>query len=704
MAARTYDNFDILIEAIDEGAFRARVTNCTAGDTPAMSFALPFSPLQLENLLLKLNPARAGTRRMLDPHAQASVDLGAGLFESVFREDILLAWIRSSDTAREHQHGLRLRLRLADAPSLAGLPWEFLYDRKSRRFFAQSDRTPVVRYLDVANPPQPLAVRGPLRILVVISSPQDLPPLDVEHEWSQIHEVLAEKERMGLVIVNRLPYPSLSELQKWLRRHEVHVLHFVGHGDFDGRTGDGLLAFCDRLGRLSPVTSVQLGAHVRDHDPLRLVVLNACRTATTDNMDAFSGMAQGLIQQEAAAVVAMQFPISDGAAIAFTTEFYGAIADGEPVDQALASARKALLTDFGEEWATPVLYLRAADGQIFEQVTQGTSASAMPEAPVPEQIEKTAVIRRPPITADSTPVRSTAVAAERSTPPEAARPQTPPEAARPQTPPEAARPQTPPLPIQPRPARRRRAILIVATAIAVAIGVTFAIVQHRRTAMAGPSGGPSSGHKTSAQLQPSRGQPAGSRPPGSYSLVGTQVVWAYNGPSSEAYSRSTTLSASSVVQLTCALYGQRLWFKNGSDSLWYWTDHGWINDHFILTGTSKAIRNECTTAVGSPMVGDKRPTASTGPFATIGKQEIEVKATPYATVATVDTLQTDRLVTIICHRSGDYVEAGHASGGISGTDWDEIGEGRWIPNAYLLTGTSSSPASPCPVSTATPTS
>jgi CHAT domain len=509
MTARTYDNFDLLIESLDEAVFRARVTSCTAGDTPTMRFSLPFSALELENLLLKLNPASIGTRSSLDPHAQASIELGGRLFDTVFRDDILLAWMRSVDAAREHQHGLRLRLRLSDAPSLAGLPWELLYDRKNRRFFAQSDRTPVVRYLDVNHPPRPLAVQGPLRILAVISSPHDLPPLDVEHEWSKIHEVLAERECMGRVVVDRLPYPSLSELQKWLRRHEVHVLHFVGHGDFDGRTGDGTLAFCGPLGRMAPVTSVQLGAHVRDHDPLRLVVLNACRTATTDNMDTFSGMAQGLIQQEAAAVVAMQFPISDGAAIAFTTDFYGALADGEPVDQALASARKALLTDFCHEWATPVLFLRAADGRIFDQIMPRTPAPAMRKAPVWDP-EQTAVIPR--IT-DSSPTRSAGVARQPTLP-------------------EATPPETPPLPKRHRRIRGRRAILVTAAAIAVAAVIPFALVQHGQTPHASPQtsppGGRSSGSKTSS-------------PPPSPSPSGTRTS---TGPPSTSGSPSTTVCPS----------------------------------------------------------------------------------------------------------------------------------------------------------------
>ena len=387
MSSRVYDNFDVLIEGVDGGRFRVRVTRSAVGDTTVLLSSLPFSDVELENVLLKLDPGRAGTRRISDPYSQASVELGSGLFDAVFRDDVREAWSRSVDRARERDHGVRLRLRLAEAPALAGLPWEFLYDRREKRFVAQSDRTPIVRYLDVRNPPRPLVVGGPLHILVVISSPHDLERLDVEHEWASIRRALAEPERSGLVVVDRLQHASLAELQRWLRQHTVHVLHFVGHGDFDSHTRDGVLAFCDPSGRAVNVSSTQLGAHVRDHDPLRLVVLNACQTATTDNLDAYSGMAQGLVQQEASAVVAMQFPITDGAAIAFTNEFYGALADGEPVDQAVTSARKAMLSDFGREWATPVLFLRAPDGRIFESIERRPGDPITPPPPPPPPLQ-----------------------------------------------------------------------------------------------------------------------------------------------------------------------------------------------------------------------------------------------------------------------------------------------------------------------------
>ena len=89
-------------------------------------------------------------------------------------------------------------------------------------------------------------------------------------------------------------------------------------------------------------------------------------TARTSRSDPFAGTAQSLVQQGTPAVIAMQFEITDEAAITLAHEFYAALADGYPVDGALAEARKAI---FGQEndieWGTPVLYMRAQDGNVF---------------------------------------------------------------------------------------------------------------------------------------------------------------------------------------------------------------------------------------------------------------------------------------------------------------------------------------------------
>ena len=368
MDTRTYVNFDLLVEKEADGSYTALVTGSPVG-AASVRFRLPFDATTLENLLLKLDPGRSGTRRSgANVQQQAAMDFGGPLYDAIFRDELLLAWSRSQDRTREQGVGLRLRLRLTDAAEIAGLPWELLYDAPNNSFIAQSERTPVVRYLDIPSVPRTIKVDGPLRVLAVIASPTDLETLDVEGEWERLQEAMADRIEAGSVVLDRLPRPVVSALGPWLRRHQTHVIHFVGHGDFDERLREGVVYFEDDHGARAAVTSSVLGPFVRDHDPLRMVVLNACRSARTDALDPFGGLAQGLVQQDATAVVAMQFPISDRAAMAFTSDFYGSLVDGLPVDQAITSARKSLLGGFRDEWATPVLFLRAPDGAIFEDV------------------------------------------------------------------------------------------------------------------------------------------------------------------------------------------------------------------------------------------------------------------------------------------------------------------------------------------------
>ena len=72
------------------------------------------------------------------------------------------------------------------------------------------------------------------------------------------------------------------------------------------------------------------------------------------------------MQQGIPAVVAMQFEITDNAAIMLAHEFYRALADGYALDESLTEARKAIRTEVSEvEWATPVLYLRGEGARLF---------------------------------------------------------------------------------------------------------------------------------------------------------------------------------------------------------------------------------------------------------------------------------------------------------------------------------------------------
>ncbi len=367
MSPNSYLDFDLLIES-EGSSYRASVIDSPAGQSNN-TFTLPFSEKDLELLVLQVFrlTSRRSVRSIGSPEMRDVRSFGGHLFESLFSGPVGTCLLRSMDEADRTQAGLRVRLHLGDAPALANIPWEFLYDSSSDGFLCLSDQTPLVRYIDLPQRVEPLAATPPLRMLCLISSPAGYPPLDVEHEWAKMNEALGPTMKEGRLILERVDTPSLEALQRKLRRDTYHVLHFVGHGAFDEQAQDGVLLFEDLEGKGHPVSGESLGVLLHDHESLRLVVLNACEGARTSSTDPFAGTAQSLVRKGIPAVIAMQFEISDVAAITLANEFYSAVADGYPVDAAISEARKAIFTRVNAvEWATPVLYMRSPDGRVFD--------------------------------------------------------------------------------------------------------------------------------------------------------------------------------------------------------------------------------------------------------------------------------------------------------------------------------------------------
>ena len=90
-------------------------------------------------------------------------DFGRGLFESLLVGDVRTRYELSLSEARRQGKGLRLKLRIQPS-ELAVLPWEFLYDAERDRYPSLSSNTPLVRYLDLPQPVEPLRVSPPLRV------------------------------------------------------------------------------------------------------------------------------------------------------------------------------------------------------------------------------------------------------------------------------------------------------------------------------------------------------------------------------------------------------------------------------------------------------------------------------------------------------------------------------------------------------------
>lgn len=389
MPILNYLDFDLILSG-DGSAFRAHVINSPAGQarTP---FKEPFSSQALDAFFAQVGRAGGGPGANQPQSDEDAVKtFGAQLFDAVFQGEVREVFRRSVDAADREQAGLRLKLRLDDAPTLADLPWEFLFDAGRKRFLALSNETPIVRFLELPERVQPLRIQPPLNILVMLAGPADYPALDLESEWQRMGAALKDLEQRGLVTLERIAETTTDALLSRLRNSKpYHLFHFIGHGEFAAGTGEGRIIFTDQQGNGRSVDGEILGALLHDVSSLRMVVLNACEGARASSKKPFAGVAQSLVQQGIPAVLAMQFPVTDDAAILFAREFYSSFALGYPVDAALAEARKMIYArDNQIEWGTPVLYLRAPDGRIFDlpdtpPKPDSPAPPATPPAPTP---------------------------------------------------------------------------------------------------------------------------------------------------------------------------------------------------------------------------------------------------------------------------------------------------------------------------------
>ncbi len=375
-----YSEFRLRIDrGLSAGTYRVVATG-PSGEALGR-FKLPFSDIELENFVLKVGRTRRGKRRVESPEMELAKDFGGRLFSSLFDGDVKELFRSSFADARTENRGLRITLSLTGAPELSQVPWEYLYDHPS--FMSISTWTPIVRYLDLPKAKRPLQIALPLRIIGVVSAPSDAEPIDVASEKAKLGQALAPLVQSGAVAIDWLETPTLRALQRQLRQADYHVLHYIGHGGYDHDADDGVVLFEDDQGRSRRISGVQLGTILQDEVSLRLAVLNACEGGRSSVEDPFSGVATSLIEREIPAVIGMQFEITDRSAIVFASEFYAALADGYPVDSAMAEARKAIYADENDvEWATPVLFMRVQDGLLFEVPAHAPAREQKPDPTV----------------------------------------------------------------------------------------------------------------------------------------------------------------------------------------------------------------------------------------------------------------------------------------------------------------------------------
>ncbi|MFI6371688.1 CHAT domain-containing protein [Streptomyces sp. NPDC050546] len=346
--------------------YEVRVVKAAAGGESRARLDLNVDDMLAQRAALedKVLISAAATRRVIPASEQVVQRMGRQLFDALFVGPVSGTYRASLGVARERQERLQIVLRL-ESPELTLLPWEILFDSHADAYVCRHE--PMVRHIPAAYTPTPLPVQPPLRILVVVASPRGLPLLDTDAEREHLEEALAEQVSAGRVELVWLTGATWGSLQTRLMDGPWHVLHFIGHGDYDIRSQEGLIALVGERGGAQMVEASRLADLISEANPTpRLMVLNSCASAQGAVDDGFSSVGATLVRRGISAVAAMQFAVSDRASVRFAQGFYTALAYSRRVDDAVRSGRISMLgASQSLEWITPVLYVRGDASLLF---------------------------------------------------------------------------------------------------------------------------------------------------------------------------------------------------------------------------------------------------------------------------------------------------------------------------------------------------
>ena len=295
---------------------------------------------------------------------------GSLLHRSLFPQEVW-SWIEGRYDRLGTGDRLRLQLTFPSEglAHLAAVPWEYLHvpDRGGRDgFFVATDRRCILtRYIPQEVGRSRLASAPRVRVLALVSQPRDLGEVVADPVVQQL-TALAGTLPLEVTVSQQ---PTRRSLLRDVQRLRPHVVHFMGHGEYDGDRQEGRIALVDEEGRVDWVAEAVLASVLEQADEVpRLVLLHSCAGAATDYSASFAGFAPRLIRRGVQCVVAMQYAVTNRTALAFSEEFYDGIARGLPVDEAVQAGRWTLINLFEDDHrllGIPVVYLYSRDAVLL---------------------------------------------------------------------------------------------------------------------------------------------------------------------------------------------------------------------------------------------------------------------------------------------------------------------------------------------------
>lgn len=263
------------------------------------------------------------------------------------------------------------------------VPWEYLHD--GNEFLTLSGKAYLTRKPIGLGEVAAIKSPQPLRLLVVVSSPNRLPELNTEKEIRVIQEAIDPARGKGWLEIDYLEIATLTNLRSKIKHFQPHILHYTGHGGKLPFSNETYLACEDDDGELKPVFGDDLRRITAGSGSLQLVVLSGCMTAQTHHRDALKGIGTSLLQDSLPAVLSMQYSVLDESAIEFAAKFYEELSRGSSVVEAVNEVRLRLYDLRGKDradWGLPALYLLTPEIHLID-----TTIPPKPKATKPEEVD-----------------------------------------------------------------------------------------------------------------------------------------------------------------------------------------------------------------------------------------------------------------------------------------------------------------------------
>ncbi|MBV9171661.1 MAG: CHAT domain-containing protein, partial [Chloroflexi bacterium] len=306
--------------------------------------------------------------------------LGELLFDALLGPELSTDFFSFYESARRLETPVRIGLEIDErvVPEVAGLPWEFMHASvKSGHgtiwLATAPDLVVSRRPAHWTEPPRiELAAGERLRILLAVAAPDrdeagPLGAVKYEEVWAALQS-LQRTQSKNIELLDLVLPATVRSLDTALERRP-HIFHLVAHGRLSGSNAQ--IALVDpALGSADWTDAERFGDLFNRYRP-GVVLLQACEGAAQSPSKAFSSLASQLVEQDVPVVVAMQYDVSNSTAKKFALEFYNRLAEEDPVDKAAQEGRRQIaLGPLGyksRDFATPVLFMRAPDGILFER-------------------------------------------------------------------------------------------------------------------------------------------------------------------------------------------------------------------------------------------------------------------------------------------------------------------------------------------------